>query len=122
MPGGGGTQLLPRHLPRGLALQLLMTGELIGADEAHRRGLVNSVHPTAELMDAAMRLAARIAANSPAAIQQVKRSVRLGLEQPMEEAIEIELECYRRMVDHPDRYEGVNAFNERRPPVFADAP
>jgi enoyl-CoA hydratase len=121
IPGCGGTQLLPRRLPRGLALRMLMTGELIGAADAHRWGLVTSVHPASELLDEAMRLAARIAENSPAAVQQVKRSVRLGLEQPIEQAIEIELECYRRMIDHPDRHEGVRAFNEGRRPVFHDA-
>ena len=48
------------------------------------------------------------------------RAARMGLEQPIEQAIEIELECYRRMVDHPDRFEGVAAFNERRKPEFQD--
>jgi enoyl-CoA hydratase len=121
MPGAGGTQLLPRYLPRGLAFQLLMTGELISAAEAHRWGLVNRVHPAADLMDEALRLAERIAANSPAAVQQAKRSARMGLELPLEAGIETEIECYQRMVDHPDRHEGVDAFNERRTPVFRDA-
>ena len=121
IPGGGGTQLLPRRLPLGLALRLLMTGELIGAGDAHRWGLVTSVHPASELLGEAMRLAGRIGDNSPTAVQQVKRSVRLGMGQPIEQAIEIELECYQRMIDHPDRYEGVRAFNERRRPVFEDA-
>ena len=121
MPGAGGTQLLPRFLPRGLAFQLLMTGELISAAEAHRWGLVNRVLPPGELMDAALELAQRIAANSPAAVQQAKRSARMGLELPLEAGIEAEIECYQRMVDHPDRYEGVAAFNERRPPAFHDA-
>jgi enoyl-CoA hydratase len=121
MPGAGGTQLLPRFLPRGLAFQLLMTGELISAAEAHRWGLVNRVCPPAELLDAAMELAERIAANSPAAVQQAKRSARMGLELPLEAGIETEIECYQRMVDHPDRYEGVDAFNERRVPTFRDA-
>src|SRR2546429_1109296 len=121
MPGAGGTQLLPRFLPRGLAFQLLMTGELISAADAHRWGLVNRVLPAGELLDQAMDLAQRIAANSPAAVQQAKRSARMGLELPLEAAIETEIECYQRMVDHPDRHEGVNAFNERRTPVFRDA-
>lgn len=121
MPGAGGTQLLPRFLPRGLAFQLLMTGELISATEAHRWGLVNRVWPAGELMTEAMALAERIAANSPAAVQQAKRSARMGLELPLEAGIEVEIECYQRMVDHPDRYEGVNAFNERRSPSFRDA-
>jgi len=121
MPGAGGTQFLPRYLPRGLALQLLMTGELLSAEEAHRYGLVTRVYPAAELRTAALEIAGTIAANSPAAVQQAKRAAKLGLEQPIEQAIEIELECYRRMVDHPDRYEGVAAFNERRAPNFQDA-
>ena len=100
MPGAGGTQLLPRYLPRGLAFQLLMTGELMGV---------------------AMELAERIAANSPAAVQQAKRSARMGLELSLEAGIVTEIECYQRMVDHPDRSEGVDAFNERRPPRFLDA-
>ena len=120
MPGAGGTQFLPRFLPRGLALQLLMTGELISAQDAHRWGLVNRICPAGELMRTAEQIAEAIAANSPAAVQQAKRAARLGAEQPIEQAIEIELECYRRMVDHPDRHEGVAAFNERRPPKFED--
>ena len=121
MPGAGGTQLLPRYVPRGRALELLMTGELIDAHEAHRLGLVNRVVPLADLMETAEEVALRIAANSPAAVQQAKRSARMGLEQPIEQAIEIELECYRRMVNHPDRLEGVTAFIERRKPEFEDS-
>jgi len=121
MPGAGGTQLLPRFVPRGVAFQLLMTGELISAADAHRWGLVNRVCPADTLMDEAMRLAERIAANSPAAVQQAKRSARMGLELPLEAGIEVEIECYQRMVDHPDRYEGIDAFNERRTPAFQDA-
>ena len=123
MPGVGGTQWLPRRLPLGRALQLLMTGELIAADEALRLGLVNEVLPTIEaLHERALAVAAAIAANSPAAVEQAKRSARVGRELPMAEAIVFELECYRRMVDHPDRYEGVKAFNEKRSPRFLDAP
>ena len=121
MPGAGGTQFLPRYLPRGLALQLLMTGELISAQEAHRWGLVNRICPPGDLLAVAREIADLIAANSPTAVQQAKRSAKLGLEQPIEQAIEIELECYQRMVAHPDRVEGVAAFNERRTPNFLDA-
>ena len=120
-PGAGGTQFLPRYLPRGRALQMLMTGELIDAAEALRLGLVNSVHPGAGLLAAAMELAGRIADNSPAAVQQAKRAARLGIEAPIEHGIEIEIETYQRMVDHPDRHEGVDAFNEKRKPRFQDA-
>lgn len=121
MPGAGGTQLLPRRLPRGLALQLLMTGELINAPEAHRWGLVNRIHPPDRLLPEALRLAEAIADNSPTAVQQAKRSARLGLDLPLEQAVEIEIDCYQSLVDHPDRYEGVAAFNEGRKPSFQDA-
>jgi enoyl-CoA hydratase/carnithine racemase len=121
MPGAGGTQNLPRRIPRGMALQLLMTGEAIDAEEALRLGLVNAVVALAELLPLAEQIAARIAANSPLAVQQAKKSVRMGLDAPIEQAIGIELECYAAMVDHPDRYEGVRAFNEKRPPNFQDA-
>ncbi len=121
MPGAGGTQFLPRFLPRGLAFQLLMTGELISAQEAHRWGLVNRVCAPGDLLTAAQEIADAIAANSPTAVQQAKRSAKMGLEQPIEQAIEIELECYQRMVGHPDRVEGVAAYNERRAPNFLDA-
>ena len=121
MPGAGGTQFLPRFLPRGLAFELLMTGELISAQDAHRWGLVNRVYPPGGLLAAAREIAEAIAANSPAAVQQAKRSAKMGLEQPIEQAIEIELECYQKMVAHPDRFEGVAAYNERRRPNFIDA-
>ncbi len=121
MPGSGGTQFLPRYIPRGRALELLMTGGMIDADEAHRWGLVNHVVPLQELMRTAENIALTIAANSPIAVQQAKRSAKMGLEQPIEQAIDIELECYRRLVNHPDRFEGVTAFAEKRKPRFQDA-
>lgn len=121
IPGTGGTQLLPRAVPRGVALELLMTGRSFSAAEAMEWGLVNRIVPAQELMAVAGEIAGQIAANSPAAVQQVKRSVKLGLDSPIEQAVEIELECYQRMVGHPDRLEGVSAFNEKRSPEFEDA-
>jgi enoyl-CoA hydratase len=122
MPGVGGTQWLPRRLPMGRALQMLMTGELISAEEAWRCGLVNEVLPSvAALRERALAIAEAIAANSPAAVEQAKRAARVGRDLPLAEAMVLELECYRRMVDHPDRYEGIRAFNERRAPRFQDA-
>ncbi len=119
-PGAGGTQLLPRTAFRGMALQLLMTGAPIDAAEALRIGIVNKVVADAELMPAALGIAVQIARNSPSAVQQAKHAAVLGLDQPLEHGIEIEIECYQRMVGHPDRHEGVNAFNEKRQPKFLD--
>jgi enoyl-CoA hydratase len=119
--GGGSPVFLPRVLPPGKAMQMLMTGDPITAQEAHRLGMVNEVHPQAELMDAARRIAEKIAGNSPTAVQAVKRAVRLGQGQPTEQAIAIMMEAHWRSAVHPDRVEGIGAFNEDRDPVFQDA-
>jgi len=119
--GGGSPALLPRLLPPGKALQMLMTGDPITAEEAHRLGMVNEIHPPGELMDAAMRIAAKIASNSPTAVQAVKRAVRLGEGQPIEQAIAIMMDSHWRSAVHPDRVEGIGAFNEGREPTFQDS-
>ena len=118
--GGGSPVFLPRLLPPGRALQMLMTGDPITAQEAHRLGMVNEVHPRAELMDAALRIAEKIASNSPTAVQAVKRAVRMGDGQPVEQAIAIMMDAHWRSAVHPDRVEGIGAFNEGREPTFAD--
>jgi enoyl-CoA hydratase len=118
--GGGSPALLPRVLPPGKALQMLMTGDPITAEEAHRLGMVNEIHPPAELMDAAGRIAEKIAGNSPTAVQAVKRAVRMGEGQPIEQAIAIMMEAHWRSAVHPDRIEGIGAFNDDREPRFAD--
>jgi enoyl-CoA hydratase len=119
--GGGSPALLPRLLPPGKALQMLMTGDPITADEAHRLGMVNEIHPPGELMAAAMRIAEKIASNSPTAVQAVKRAVRLGEGQPIEQAIAIMMDSHWRSAVHPDRVEGIGAFNEGREPTFQDS-
>jgi enoyl-CoA hydratase len=119
--GGGSPALLPRLLPPGKALQMLMTGDPITAEEAHRLGMVNEIHPPGELMAAAMRIAEKIASNSPTAVQAVKRAVRLGEGQPIEQAIAIMMDSHWRSAVHPDRIEGIGAFNEGREPTFQDA-
>jgi len=119
--GGGSPALLPRLLPRGKALQMLMTGDPITAAEAYRLGMVNELHPPGELMDAAMRVAEKIASNSPTAVQAVKRAAHLGEGQPVEQAIAIMMDAHWRSAVHPDRVEGIGAFNEGREPSFKDA-
>ena len=119
--GGGSPALLPRLLPRGKALQMLMTGDPITAAEAYRLGMVNELHPPGELMDAAMRVAEKIASNSPTAVQAVKRAAHLGEGQPIEQAIAIMMDAHWRSAVHPDRVEGIGAFNEGREPSFRDS-
>jgi enoyl-CoA hydratase len=119
--GGGSPALLPRLLPPGRAMQMLMTGDPITAQEAHRLGMVNELHPPDELLDAARRIAEKIAGNSPTAVQAVKRAVQLGEGQPTEQAIAIMMDMHWRSAVHPDRVEGIGAFNEDREPTFRDA-
>jgi enoyl-CoA hydratase len=119
--GGGGPVFLPRVLPPGKAMQMLMTGEPIAAKEAHRLGMVNELYPKAELMDVVVRIAESIAKNSPTAVQAVKRAVRMGAGEPTEQAVAIMMEAHWRSVVHPDRVEGIRAFNEDREPTFQDA-
>ena len=118
--GGGSPVFLPRLLPPGKAMQMLMTGEPITAQEAYRLGMVNEIHPRAELMRAALSIAEKIADNSPTAVQAVKRAVQNGQGEPVEQAIEIMMDQHWRSVVHPDRVEGIRAFTEGRDPVFPD--
>ena len=119
--GGGSPVMLPRLLPPGKALQMLMTGDPISAQEAYRLGMVNELHPLAELMTAVLTIADKIASNSPTAVQAVKRAVRMGEGQPIEQAIAIMMEAHWRSAVHPDRVEGIGAFNEGRDPTFRDS-
>jgi len=118
--GGGAPVFLPRVLPPGMAMQLLMTGEPITAREAHRLGMVNEIHPLAELMSAALSIAEKIADNSPTAVQSVKRAVQNGQGEPVEQAVAIMMDEHWRSVVHPDRVEGILAFTEGREPMFPD--
>jgi enoyl-CoA hydratase/carnithine racemase len=118
--GGGSPALLPRLLPRGRALQMLMTGDPITAQEAHRLGMVNEIHASGELMAVAQRIANKIAGNSPTAVQAVKRAVHLGEGQPIEQAIAIMMDAHWRSAVHGDRVEGIGAFNDGREPTFQD--
>ena len=118
--GGGSPIFLPRVLPPGRAMQMLMTGDPITAQEAYRLGLVNELHPRADLMPAVLRIADAIANNSPTAVQAVKQAVRTSQGEPIEQAAAIMMEAHWRSVVHPDRVEGIRAFNEDREPTFQD--
>src|SRR4051794_4527378 len=119
--GGGSRVMLPRVLPRGTALQMLLTGDPITAQEAYRLGMVNELHEPTDLMPRVLRIAEKIASNSPTAVQAVKRAVQLGEGQPVEQAIAIMMEAHWRSAVHPDRVEGIGAFNEGRDPTFQDS-
>ena len=101
-------------------MQMLMTGDPISAQEAHRLGMVNELYPQDELIGAAHRIAEKIASNSPTAVQAVKQAVRMGQGEPVEQAIAIMMEAHWRSAVHHDRAEGIGAFNEGREPSFQD--
>lgn len=118
MPGGGGTQTLPRALGERRAKELLMTGRAFTAHEALAWGLVNIVVEGPELMPLALETAATIAANAPLSTRQVKQSAGRGLRMSLSDGLAFEIEAYNRLVPTQDRIEGILAFNEKRKPLF----
>jgi len=118
IPGYGGTQRLSRLIGAGRALELLLTGEQIGASEAHRLGLVNRVVPAADLMPEARRLAAAIAAKAPVAVRYILEAVRGGVQLPLGEAQAFEATLFGLVASTGDMREGTRAFLEKRPPEF----
>jgi len=118
MPGGGGTQTLPRALGERRALELILTGRPFGAAEAAAWGLANRVLPAEQLLPEALAMAAGIAANAPLAVRQAKQAVRRGLGLGLADALAFEIEAYNRLVGTEDRREGIAAFNEKRKPRF----
>jgi len=117
-PGYGGTQRLPRLVGRGAALKLLLTGEIIPAQEALRIGLVDEVVPAAELMQRAEALALAIAAQAPLAVAETLRVVDEGLDLPLDAALRLESEHFGRLCGTADKAEGTRAFLEKRAPVW----
>jgi enoyl-CoA hydratase len=117
-PTYGGTQRLPRLIGRSAALRLLLTGEIIGAEEALRIGLVDQVVPAAALMQHAEELAAKIAANAPLAVQAVVQAVDELLDWRADQALLRESERFARLCGTEDKNEGMRAFLEKRKPTW----
>ena len=118
--GGGSPVFLPRVLPPGKAMQMLMTGDPITAHEAYRLGMVNEIHPKDKLMSAALSIAEKIAKNSPTAVQSVKQSVQMGQGETVEQAVAIMMNQHWRSVVHTDRVQGILAFTEGREAEYPD--
>ncbi|TDE15820.1 enoyl-CoA hydratase/isomerase family protein [Jiangella asiatica] len=116
VPGGGGTQLLPRRLGWNRAADLIFTGRRVDAAEAHRLGLVDRVVPAGQDRAAALELAASIAANSPVGVRNAKQAMRHGLDASLRSGLDIEDAAWRATAFSGDRNEGVAAFNEKRRP------
>jgi enoyl-CoA hydratase/carnithine racemase len=119
IPGGGGTQNLPRMIGRNRAKELIFSARRIKADEARELGLVNHVVPRGELLPRAHALADEILKNSPFAVRQAKWAIDRGADLPFEDGIQREHEAYLRAIASADRQEGITAFNERRAPRFS---
>lgn len=118
IPGGGGTQRLPRVIGEGQAMRLILTGELIDAAEAQRIGLVDVVFPAGELRQNALELALRMAAKSPVALRMAKAAIRAAAEMPLSAGLLHETEMFLACFASEDKREGIEAFFAKRAPAF----
>jgi enoyl-CoA hydratase len=118
LPGGGGTQRLPRLVGKGRAMEIILTGTPMTADEAMRIGLVNRVVPAAQLMDEARKLAAQLAAGAPIAMRYIISAVNKGVEMPFAEACQYEATLFGLIASTDDMREGTTAFLGKRKPEF----
>jgi len=118
IPGGGGTQRLPRVAGVARAKELIFTGRRISAAEALQYGIVHEVIAPDELRTRAEAIARTIAANGPIAVRAAKEAILRGMEMPLGQAVALEHELYRRTIPTKDRLEGLQAFREKRSPVY----
>jgi enoyl-CoA hydratase len=118
IPGYGGSQRLPRLVGKGLAMQHILAGEMITAQEAHRIGLVNEVTAASELIPRAEAIAAKIIANAPLAVQYAMEAVNKGMEMTLAEGLFLEASLFGVCCATEDKKEGTAAFLEKRPAAF----
>jgi enoyl-CoA hydratase/carnithine racemase len=118
MPGGGGTQTLPRAVGGRRAKELILTGRPFTAAEALDWGVLNQVCEPGSLLDAVTATARVIAGNAPLSVRQAKKSIQAGLQVDLHTGLRIEIEAYNRLVPTEDRREGIRAFVEKRKPIF----
>jgi len=118
IPGYGGTQRLSRLVGTGLAMQILLTGEMISAQEAHRIGLVNEVAPADRLVTRAEEIAQKIIANAPLAIEYCMEAVNQGMNMTLQEGLFLEATLFSVCCATDDKNEGTRAFLEKRPANF----
>jgi enoyl-CoA hydratase/carnithine racemase len=118
VPGGGGVQRLARIVPLGIAMEIILTGDMIDAQEAYRIGLVNRVVPLPELLPTAEKLARKICDNGPLTVRAIKESAIRGLDVPLEHALRLNATLTHINHTTKDSMEGPRAFIEKRKPVY----
>jgi enoyl-CoA hydratase len=118
IPGGGGTQRLPRLVGEGKAMEMILTGEIIDAQTAFNVGLVNHVVPADQLEIKTMEIANRIAEKSPIALRLAKEAIKLASRSNLDEGLRREVDLFALCFSSADKDEGVTAFLEKRKPVF----
>ncbi len=118
IPGAGGTQRLPRAVGKAKAMEMVLTGRMMDADEAERAGLVSRVVPAAELLDEALRVAAKIAEQSLPSVLMAKEAVNRAYQGTLDEGIRFERRLFQSTFATDDRREGMRAFAAKRRPDF----
>lgn len=118
IPWDGGTQRLSRLVGRGKALEMILTGEMIDAQEALRIGLVNKVVPKEDLMEVTMKMAQEMASKGPIALRYTKEAIYKGMDMTLEQGLRLEADLYLLIHTSKDRTEGIQAFREKRAPKF----
>lgn len=118
MAGGGGTQRLPRFIPRAIAAEMILTGNYIDAQEAYRIGLVNRVVPLSQLMNTASEIANTICQKGPLGVRASKEAMIRGFSMPLEDGLELEKKLANIIKSTDDFKEGARAFSQKRPPQY----
>jgi enoyl-CoA hydratase len=118
IPGGGGTQRLPRAVGKSLAMEMILNGRVLTADEALRAGMVNRVVKPERYLEEAIAMAQQIADHAPLALRVAKQLVNLADEKPLAEGLAREGTEFHALFDSEDRKEGMTAFSEKRQPVW----
>lgn len=118
IPWDGGTQRLPRLIGRTKALEMILMGETVDAQEAYRIGLVQKVVPSEELMGVAIKTAREMATQGPIALRYAKEAIYKGMDLTLEQGLRLEADLYLLLHTTRDRTEGIQAFQERRDPEF----
>lgn len=118
IPGAGGTQRLPRLIGMSKAMELILTAKRMEAEEAYQYGILHRVVEQEELMVACRELARDISVNAPIAVKQAKFAIRNGISVDVQTGLQLEEKAYELTIPTKDRIEALDAFNEKRPPVF----